>query len=113
MILIVRNDAPRPQFEDLLTLLRSQGVEPRITVGTSQSIIGLIVDPSHATGHARLVHPLALAATVAGADGLEIEVHNDPPHARCDGAQSLTPGQFATLMDGVRQVLPLSARAYC
>ena len=77
------------------------------------SHLPVVVDPSHATGHARLVHPLALAATVAGADGLEIEVHNDPPRARCDGAQSLTPGQFGTLMDGVRQVLPLSARAYC
>ena len=49
----------------------------------------VIVDPSHATGKARLVEPMALAAAAAGADGLMIEVHNDPPHALCDGAQSL------------------------
>lgn len=76
------------------------------------SHLPVIVDPSHATGHARLVHPLALAATIAGADGLEIEVHNDPPRARCDGAQSLSPDQFTTLMAAVKNVLPLSARAY-
>ncbi len=74
------------------------------------SHLPVVVDPSHATGHARLVYPLALAATVAGADGLEIEVHNDPPHARCDGAQSLTPAQFAETMDAVRRILPFSAR---
>ena len=55
----------------------------------------VIVDPSHATGKARLVEPMALAAAAAGADGLMIEVHNDPPHALCDGAQSLTPDEFA------------------
>ena len=55
----------------------------------------VIVDPSHATGHADLVEPMAMAAAAAGADGLMIEVHNDPPHALCDGAQSLTPEQFA------------------
>lgn len=54
----------------------------------------VIVDPSHATGHARLVEPMALAAAAAGADGLMIEVHNDPANALCDGAQSLTPEQF-------------------
>ena len=54
----------------------------------------VVVDPSHATGHARLVEPMAMAAAAAGADGLMIEVHNDPKHALCDGAQSLTPEQF-------------------
>ena len=54
----------------------------------------VIVDPSHATGQSRLVKPMALAATAAGADGLIIEVHNDPKHALCDGAQSLTPEEF-------------------
>ena len=54
----------------------------------------VVVDPSHATGHARLVEPMAMAAAAAGADGLMIEVHNDPQHALCDGAQSLTPEQF-------------------
>ena len=55
----------------------------------------VVVDPSHATGHADLVEPMAMAAAVAGADGIMIEVHNDPLHALCDGAQSLTPAQFA------------------
>ena len=51
----------------------------------------IIVDPSHATGIARLVPPMAMAATASGCDGLIIEVHNDPMHALCDGAQSLKP----------------------
>ena len=55
----------------------------------------VVVDPSHATGHAYLVEPMAMAAAAAGADGIMIEVHNDPPHALCDGPQSLTPEQFA------------------
>lgn len=54
----------------------------------------VVVDPSHATGHAHLVEPMAMAAAAAGADGIMIEVHNDPPHALCDGPQSLTPEQF-------------------
>ncbi len=64
----------------------------------------VVVDPSHATGQARLVKPMSLAATAAGADGIMIEVHNDPPHALCDGAQSLTPEQFADVARQVRQV---------
>ena len=66
----------------------------------------IIVDPSHATGIAHLVKPMAIAAAAAGADGLMIEVHNDPAHALCDGAQSLTPQQFADVMDAVNSVLP-------
>ena len=61
------------------------------------SHLPVVVDPSHATGKAKLVSPMAVAATAAGADGLMIEVHNDPAHALCDGAQSLTPEQFALL----------------
>lgn len=64
----------------------------------------IIVDPSHATGIARLVPPMALAATAAGADGLIIEVHNDPIHALCDGAQSLRPEEFAALAEKVLAV---------
>ena len=64
----------------------------------------VIVDPSHATGAARLVKPMAMAAAAAGADGLMIEVHNDPIHALCDGAQSLTPAQFADVAARVRQI---------
>ena len=65
----------------------------------------VIVDPSHATGSAKLVEPMALAAAAAGADGLMIEVHNDPTHAMCDGAQSLTPEQFDKTMRRVRLIL--------
>lgn len=57
----------------------------------------VVVDPSHATGKAYLVPPMAAAATAAGADGIMVEVHNDPAHALCDGAQSLTPDQYADL----------------
>ena len=61
------------------------------------SHLPVIVDPSHATGINRLVPPMALAATAGGADGLIIEVHNDPIHALCDGAQSLRPEQYDEL----------------
>lgn len=54
----------------------------------------IVIDPSHACGVAKLVKPMAMAAAAAGADGLMIEVHNDPPRALCDGPQSLTPEQF-------------------
>ena len=64
----------------------------------------VIVDPSHATGISKLVPPMALAATAAGADGLIVEVHNDPMHALCDGAQSLRPEEFAALAEKVRAV---------
>lgn len=58
----------------------------------------IIVDPSHSGGAAWLVEPLTMAAIAAGADGIIVEVHNDPPHALCDGKQSLTPVQFDALM---------------
>ena len=64
----------------------------------------IVVDPSHATGHASMVKPMAIAAAAAGADGLMIEVHNDPEHALCDGAQSLTPSQFADISRKVQQI---------
>jgi 3-deoxy-7-phosphoheptulonate synthase len=64
----------------------------------------VIVDPSHAIGVSRYVKPMALAAVASGADGLIIEVHNDPPNASCDGAQSLTPEQFADLAEGIRRI---------
>ncbi len=64
----------------------------------------VIVDPSHATGIARLVRPMALAAAACGSDGLIIEVHNDPIHALCDGAQSLRPEQYDELAKAVGRV---------
>lgn len=68
-----------------------------IPIVKSLSHLPIVVDPSHATGKSWLVEPMAIAAVAAGADGLIIEVHNDPAHALCDGAQSLTPDQFDRL----------------
>jgi len=68
------------------------------------SHLPVIVDPSHASGIARLVQPMAMAAAAAGAHGLMIEVHNDPANALCDGAQSLTPKQFADVAGKVRRI---------
>ena len=67
----------------------------------------VIVDPSHASGLSRLVKPMSLASVGAGADGLIIEVHNDPPHALCDGAQSLRPEQFDDVVKAIDVMLPL------
>ena len=64
----------------------------------------VVIDPSHACGVARLVQPMAMAAAAAGAHGLIIEVHNDPVNALCDGAQSLTPEQFAEVAEKVRKI---------
>ena len=61
------------------------------------SHLPVVIDPSHAAGIAEFVSPLAMAAVASGADGLMIEVHNDPPRAKCDGAQSLTPENFDKL----------------
>ena len=68
------------------------------------SHLPVVVDPSHATGAARYVKPMALAAAACGADGLMIEVHNDPQHALCDGPQSLTPEQFDDVAKAVKRV---------
>ena len=68
------------------------------------SHLPVVIDPSHASGINWLVEPLAVAAAAIGADGLIIEVHNDPSRALCDGAQSLTPDQFDALAKKVRTV---------
>ncbi len=68
-----------------------------IPVLKEKTHLPVIIDPSHATGIAAMVKPMSLAAVAAGADGLIIEVHNDPRHAKCDGAQSITPDSFDTL----------------
>ena len=68
------------------------------------SHLPVIIDPSHAAGIAKFVAPLSLAATAAGADGLIIEVHNNPACAKCDGMQSLTPDQFSKLMQNIALV---------
>ncbi len=71
------------------------------------SHLPVVVDPSHASGIAWLVEPLAMAAVAAGADGLIIEVHNDPSHALSDGAQSLTPDQFDKVAAHVQKAAEL------
>ena len=81
-----------------------------IPVLHSLSHLPVIIDPSHATGQSKLVPPMALASAAAGADGLIIEVHNDPAHALCDGPQSLTPEDFHTLMKKVGGILPYAFR---
>ena len=68
------------------------------------SHLPVVVDPSHATGKSRLVRPMALAAVASGADGIMVEVHNNPSCALCDGAQSLTPSQFDELNHQIRKV---------
>ena len=68
------------------------------------SHLPVIIDPSHATGVARYVKPMALAAVAAGADGLMIEVHNDPKNALSDGAQSVTPDEFDDIAEKVWKI---------
>ena len=75
-----------------------------IPIVKSLSHLPVVVDPSHATGMNWLVEPLAMAAVACGADGLIIEVHNDPPHALCDGAQSLTPEEFDSVVKKVNKI---------
>jgi 3-deoxy-7-phosphoheptulonate synthase len=72
----------------------------------------VIIDPSHSTGIAKYVEPMALASVGAGADGLIIEVHNDPKHALCDGAQSLSPEQFNSLVNKIKRMLPIVDRTF-
>ena len=82
-------------FETALRNTLDLGVVPLLH---RLSHLPVIVDPSHATGYAYMVDAVSVAAAAIGADGLIIEVHNDPPHARCDGAQSQTPEMFARTM---------------
>ena len=74
------------------------------------SHLPIVVDPSHAAGMYWMVEPLAMAAIAVGADGLMVEVHNDPPHAKCDGQQSLTPEKFQRLMDKARPLVELMGK---
>lgn len=69
------------------------------------SHLPVVVDPSHAVGIADMVHPLSLAAAAVGADGIMVEVHNDPQHALCDGPQALTPERFEKLAADVKNIL--------
>ena len=69
-----------------------------------KSHLPVCVDPSHATGIVSLIEPMSLAAVVAGADALEIEVHNDPKSALSDGGQQLTPVRFADMMKKIKDI---------
>jgi len=84
-----------------------------IPVVQKLSHLPIIVDPSHGTGRRDKVAPMARAAVAAGADGLLIEVHCDPDHARSDGAQSLFPAQFDRLMAELRIIAPAIGRSIC
>jgi 3-deoxy-7-phosphoheptulonate synthase len=75
------------------------------------SHLPVVIDPSHATGYAHLVEPCAMGATAMGADALIIEVHNDPSKAKCDGAQSLIPGDFDKLAKRLRLLKSSMAEA--
>ncbi len=84
-----------------------------IPVVKKLSHLPVFVDPSHGTGRRDKVAPMARAAVAAGADGLIIEVHNDPDHALSDGAQSMFPGQFDRLMAELRIIAPAIGRSIC
>jgi len=88
-------------FETALRNTLDLGV---VTLLHRLSHLPVVVDPSHATGHAFMVESASVAATAIGADGLIIEVHNDPPHAKCDGAQSQTPAMFAATMARINRI---------
>lgn len=77
-----------------------------------KSHLPVIVDPSHATGRWKFVLPLAKAAVAVGADGLIIEVHPDPEHALCDGAQSLNPKNFQNLMNEIESIAKIARKGY-
>ncbi|MDR2091409.1 MAG: 3-deoxy-7-phosphoheptulonate synthase [Clostridiales bacterium] len=72
----------------------------------------VIVDPSHATGIARLVAPMSYASVASGADGLIIEVHNDPENALCDGDQSILPSEFETVSRKIKDIAGLFGKVY-
>ena len=81
-----------------------------VEVVKERSHLPIIVDPSHATGHREMVPAMAMAAIAAGADGIMCEVHNDPEHAWCDGAESITPETFDDLMGRLKQLAPIVGR---
>ena len=91
-------------------ILCERGIRTFETFTRNTLDLSAVLDPSHACGKAWMVEKMSLAAVAAGADGLIIEVHNDPPHALCDGAQSITPDQFDGLMEKLRMLAPCVGR---
>src|SRR2546423_144982 len=88
-------------FEDYVRNTLPLAIVPELQ---RRSHLPVVVDPSHGTGKSHLVDSMSRAAVAAGADGLIIEVHNDPAHAMTDGAQSITPQQFADTMKAIRRI---------
>lgn len=95
-------------FEDSTRFTLDVSAVPNVQ-GVSH--LPVLVDPSHATGRSDLVGPMALAAVAAGADGVMVEVHNDPAEARCDGQQALLPAAFGELMGQIRGLAQLLGKA--
>ena len=85
------------------TMIRNNLDISAIPVLKKYSHLPVVIDPSHAAGMSWMVEPLAKAAIAAGADGLMIEVHNDPAHALCDGAQSLNLEEFDRVMQSIKK----------
>ena len=81
-----------------------------VPIVKQRSHLPIVIDPSHATGDRKLVEAMSLAAIAAGADGLIIETHCDPPHALSDGAQCLYPSQFAFLIEKGREIARVVGR---
>ena len=85
-------------------------IQQHISFSQNKIKIIILIHIGNSSGKAWMVERMSLAAVAAGADGLIIEVHNDPPHALCDGAQSITPAQFDTLMGRLTALAPCVGR---
>ena len=91
-------------WHPVMKMSSSANVESVLSKAIQETHLPIIVDPSHAGGKWWLVDSMAMAAIAAGADGLMIEVHNDPESALCDGAQSLKPKKYDELLKQVAQI---------
>ena len=94
--------AGKPSPKGLRAAMERTGTDPAHTAMLGDKLLTDMLAAHRAGVRAWMVEPLAMAAVAAGADGLMVEVHNDPAHAKCDGAQSLTPEMFDALMARVR-----------
>ena len=88
----------------------TRSIWPAVAALKQLTHLPVIVDPSHATGRRDLVAVMSRAAVVAGADGVMVEVHPDPEHAKCDGPQSLDPPEFEDLMSGMGPLMDLTSK---
>jgi 3-deoxy-7-phosphoheptulonate synthase len=99
MLAIMKNDATEEQVK---TVIRELDLSAILSIKKEVSHLPVVVDPSHAAGRREYVIPLTKGAIAVGADGILVEVHNDPLHALSDGMQSLYPEQFAELMKEIK-----------